>query len=560
MAYAVSGDSRRWVDGIIPYTISVDFTAGEREMIRAAIEHWNRKTIIRLVERTSQEDFVLFAPADGTCSSSIGRVGGEQHVACNVGDGFSTGSVIHEIGHAVGYFHEQQRPDRDQFVTIVDANIEAGKESNFTIRFGGVILSPYDYGSIMHYPKDAFADGGNTIVTPPGVSIGQRDGLSARDVSAVCVLYGAPHFVVAFEDDGDVTDRSNVRWAGLARWGKYCWSPVLANDSVDTHQSLPNVAVDAERTAVVVWQEGRNGGTIRARCQTVDGADRFSVITVAGGGERHSAPDVAMHSEGNFVVVWQTVLTGGGQEIRAKGFDRRGEERFGETAVSLGSAGIGAAAIGMDSTGGFVVAWGELFDESLAVRARGFDVDGNERFAMLTVASDLGDQDVFPRVGTASDGSFVVVFERRMRDVRLRGFNADGSERFAEMSVNVNPVGDQLFIDAAVAPGGSLVVAWTDDRNENSLGQIRMRSFNPDGTEAVPEFTGNPRGGGDQFRPRVAATTDGTTYLVWEDDEDRNGIFQIHATGLRADGSRLQRVTVNTKWPGQQRRPAVATR
>jgi hypothetical protein len=262
------------------------------------------------------------------------------------------------------------------------------------------------------------------------------------------------------------------------------------------------------------------------------------------------------------VVAWQTRLAEGGQEIRARGFDRRGLPRFNELIVTSGAAGIpGAAAVGMDGTGNFVVVWGELRAESLSVHARGFRADGTERFSTITVATDLGDQDVFPRVGVASDGSFTVAYERGLRDVRIRGFTAVGLERFPDATVNVNPVGAQLFADARVTPSGRTLVVWTDDRNENTLGQLRLRAFNQDGTEAGAESTGNPRGGGDQLRPRLATDVDGNLYLVWEDDEDRNGVFQIHATGLHPDGTRfLRRVTVNTSWAGQQRRPAVASR
>jgi hypothetical protein len=54
-------------------------------------------------------------------------------------------------------------------------------------------VGAYDFGSIMHYPRDAFSvDGSDTITPipalPPGVVMGQRNGLSAGDIAAARVL------------------------------------------------------------------------------------------------------------------------------------------------------------------------------------------------------------------------------------------------------------------------------------------------------------------------------------------------------------------------------------
>ena len=221
--------------------------------------HWNRTTVMRLRKRSNEDDFVIFAPADDICQSPVGRQGGGQTIGCAVGDGFTTGSVIHEIGHSVGYFHEQQRPDRDQFVDIREENIEAGKEHNFEIHLGGIILGPYDYGSIMHYPRDAFSSNGDTRVPLEDVPIGQRDGLSERDRSGINVLYEAPHLVVAWEDDQRESGHAQVLWAGLSRWGKYTWGPLRAGGGRG-----PNVDMDQDRTCVVVWHEGGGESEVRA--------------------------------------------------------------------------------------------------------------------------------------------------------------------------------------------------------------------------------------------------------------------------------------------------------
>ncbi|KAJ7384938.1 Meprin A subunit beta [Desmophyllum pertusum] len=115
--------------------------------------------------RTTQKNYVKFTVGNG-CSSSVGRTArGEQtvnlHRYC-----WYKGIVIHELLHAIGFFHEQSRTDRDSYVKVMYENIERGKESNFD-KFGqGQIQhlgEPYDYGSIMHYGPDSFSK-----PVPPG--------------------------------------------------------------------------------------------------------------------------------------------------------------------------------------------------------------------------------------------------------------------------------------------------------------------------------------------------------------------------------------------------------
>lgn len=78
---------------------------------------------------------------------------------------FSIRGLVHELGHAAGLYHEQQRRDRDLFVSV-DTNqvrIPPGKDAdefldaNFNIHGDGIELGPYDCGSVMHYGRTAFA-------------------------------------------------------------------------------------------------------------------------------------------------------------------------------------------------------------------------------------------------------------------------------------------------------------------------------------------------------------------------------------------------------------------
>uniref|UniRef100_T1IJI0 Metalloendopeptidase n=1 Tax=Strigamia maritima TaxID=126957 RepID=T1IJI0_STRMM len=80
---------------------------------------------IRFVTRTNQEDYIEIKAEQG-CASEVGRQRGRQVVSLDGPFCMGNGVIVHELNHAIGFWHEQNRPDRDNYVIVIFENIKPG--------------------------------------------------------------------------------------------------------------------------------------------------------------------------------------------------------------------------------------------------------------------------------------------------------------------------------------------------------------------------------------------------------------------------------------------------
>lgn len=180
----------------VPYII--DPASGDLTNLNAAITQFNSTFagVIQFVARTTEADYVNFNfdanNLSGVCDANEGRAGGEQTVA---GSGSCTvATILHEMGHTIGVWHEQSRPDRDTYVSVNYKAVIRASRSNFDkLLDNDQALTPYDYASVMEYPAFSFSRNGLPAIEtiPAGMPLSNPNGYSAADIDGIDRLYGA---------------------------------------------------------------------------------------------------------------------------------------------------------------------------------------------------------------------------------------------------------------------------------------------------------------------------------------------------------------------------------
>ena len=152
-------------------------------------------TCIKFILHENQTDFIHIVSRK-TCSSKLGKIGGRQVVSLNKTGCLSRGTIMHELIHALGFDHMQNRADRDSHLKIMWNNIEEKMRHNFnkvdSSKFGN-FNTTYDMYSVMHYGPKAFSRNGKMTVRPRKKDfrkvIGQRYRLSEGDAQRLNNMY-----------------------------------------------------------------------------------------------------------------------------------------------------------------------------------------------------------------------------------------------------------------------------------------------------------------------------------------------------------------------------------
>ena len=208
---ALSDEDVLWPNRNVSFTIFREsmpngtmygFNESEEANILSAINIWSQVTCLNFIYEdinnvTLNDSVIIFINHDSSCSSWVGSRGvGIQGILLIDYCAQNIGIILHEIGHALGLWHEQSRPDRDNYV-YVDSFLNQVASNNFGKRRDSVIdyqATGYDYASVMHYP-DTFIEVTNLEEYERQGSpvIGNYSrGLSESDILQVNRMYKCP--------------------------------------------------------------------------------------------------------------------------------------------------------------------------------------------------------------------------------------------------------------------------------------------------------------------------------------------------------------------------------
>lgn len=194
----ISRSATRWNNACISVDIAPELES-RRSEFQAAVDELNGKTdaCFQLIDwRTvpAGEDWMYFVQSRG-CSSFVGKQTNCAYQEINIAPGCQFVEILHETMHALGAYHEHQRPDRDSIFSEINRQASSLTDAQWRVNFGipsdAEAVGSYDLASVMHYRTTAFSvDGTQETLVPIQESWRQainrrKFGLTVGDIQTV---------------------------------------------------------------------------------------------------------------------------------------------------------------------------------------------------------------------------------------------------------------------------------------------------------------------------------------------------------------------------------------
>ncbi|MGE5610545.1 MAG: SdrD B-like domain-containing protein, partial [Bacillota bacterium] len=346
--------------------------------------------------------------------------------------------------------------------------------------------------------------------------------METGQTAPVVAMDGAGSYVVAWQDYTGAIYGDDIFAQRFDATGQRLGSEIRVNAYRRGSQNQPTVAMDSDGDFVVAWSsaDSGHGGVFAQRFdaqgQPVGSEFRVSAKVV----NADQQPAIAMEASGSFVITWMRVLSSEDTDIYARQFDAAGVPQSGDlsiaTAVNLESC----PDVAMTSDGGFIVTWqGEHATSETDIYARRYSSTGAPRGEQFQVNSFTSNRQSRPAIVTAQGGEFVVAWESDAQDgdgagIYAQRYNAAGQRQGGEFHVSTTTRGAQEMPDIAMAGNGGFVITWSSPQTDGS-GSIYAQQYTAAGEKVSNEVRVNSYTLTAQSDPAMAMNGHGDAIIAW---------------------------------------------
>ncbi len=252
-----------------------------------------------------------------------------------------------------------------------------------------------------------------------------------------------------------------------------------------------------------------------------DRLEQRELLALVAGGLRINATIVqnqsqvafASASDGRSVAVWTHVFSSSDTDIYAQRFDSAGNKAGNEIRVANSGRRESLPDVAMKSDGSFVVTWvDQVTSSNEDIKALRFTSAGASRGSVINVTTSTKNETT-PSVAIANNGTFVIGYQQDFTssdsDVLARRFN-DAGLSLNSLIVSSSPFLNETYPDVAMAPDGRFAISYS---SSNSNGDVLVRRFSA--TASVVNTHAVANGTAKQVNPRISMDNNANTMVVW---------------------------------------------
>jgi mRNA-degrading endonuclease HigB of HigAB toxin-antitoxin module len=321
------------------------------------------------------------------------------------------------------------------------------------------------------------------------------------------------------------------------------WSdPADLTDNISPdgqHARDPQVAMDANGNAIIVWRQndGSNDQIFMSEYRNGSWSHPADLSdNISPDGQTARAPQVAMDSNGNAIIIWRQ-NDGGNNQIFMSEYRNGSWSHPADLTDNISPDGQNAldSQVAMDSGGNAIVVWRQNDGSNEQIFKSEYRNGSWSHPADLTDSISPDGQDADdPQVAMDSNGNAIVVWEQNdggNYQTFMSEYRNDSWSHPADLTDNISPDGQDAYgPQVAMDSNGNVIVVW--EQYDGGDNQIFMSEYRTDSWSHPADINDNISPDVQEaYNSQVAMDSNGNAIIVWEQYDGGN--FQVFVSEYR---------------------------